>query len=99
VSPAGRSCEFLMLAERLGIDPGAMVNPGTELSFALARGRCGDCPARAQCRAALAQPDLTLSALAPFCPNVDVLVELISREPHARHRSANLLLSDRPNPR
>jgi hypothetical protein len=38
--------EFFALAEKLGIDPGAMVGPRTELSFAMARRNCSNVPQR-----------------------------------------------------
>ncbi len=81
-SPSGQA-EFLILSDRLGIDPGVMVHPRTELSFALARRRCGNCTAEEKCRTALCQPEVALSAVAPFCPNVDLLVELLCRQPGA----------------
>jgi hypothetical protein len=34
------AAEFLALAEEVGIDPSAMVDPRTELSFAMARRKC-----------------------------------------------------------
>ena len=40
------AAEFLALAEELGNDPGAMVDPRTELSFAMARRKCSTCPSK-----------------------------------------------------
>jgi hypothetical protein len=69
--------EFLALAE----DPGAMVDPRTELSFAMARRRCRKCTSKEKCRQALRQRVVTLSEVAPFCPSTDVLVDLLRRQP------------------
>src|SRR5262249_25538004 len=58
------AAEFLALAEELGIDPGAMVDPRTELSFAMARRKCSTCPSKEECRQALRQRVVTLSEVA-----------------------------------
>ncbi len=76
--------EFLALAEELGIDPGAMVDPRTELSFAIARRDCGKCISKEKCRQALCQRVVRLSEIAPFCPSAEVLVELLRRQPYGR---------------
>ena len=73
--------EFLALAEELGIDPGAMVDPRTELSFAMARRDCGKCASKERCRQALCRRILKLNEIAPFCPNAEVLVDLLRRQP------------------
>ena len=80
------AAEFLALAEELGIDLGAMVDPRTELSFAMARRKCSQCTSKAKCRQALRQRIVTLSEVAPFCPTVDLFVELLRRQPYGRVR-------------
>ena len=79
--------EFLALAEQLGIDPGAMVDPRTELSFAMARRDCGRCSSKERCRQVLSRRIVRLSEIAPFCPNAEALVDLLRRQPYARPRS------------
>src|SRR6516225_2542486 len=66
------AAEFLALAEELGIDLGAMVDPRTELSFAMARRKCSQCTSKAKCT--LRQRIVTLSEVAPFCPAMDLFV-------------------------
>jgi hypothetical protein len=73
--------EFLALAQELGIDPGAMVDPRTELSFAVACRICRTCTSKEKCRRALRESNAPLSNVASFCPCADVLVELMSRLP------------------
>jgi len=63
--------EFCMLTERLGIDPAIGVDPRLCFVVAAARSACRGCEAKAQCRLALALPQLTLADMAPFCPNVE----------------------------
>jgi Family of unknown function (DUF6455) len=72
--------EFLALAEQLGIDSGAMVHPGTELIFAMARRDCGKCTSKEKCRQALDRRPVRLSQIAPFCPNAEVIVDLLRRQ-------------------
>jgi hypothetical protein len=79
--------EFLALAEELGIDPGAMVDPRTELSFARARRGCTKCISKERCREVLCQRVVKLSEIAPFCPSVEVLVDLLRRQPYGASRS------------
>jgi hypothetical protein len=76
--------EFRILSGRFGIDPSVMVDPRTELSFAVARRRCSNCAAKQICRIAMRRPHLHLRAVAAFCPNADVLVELMGRQPGSR---------------
>jgi hypothetical protein len=76
--------EFWALVEDLGIDLNAMVDPRTELSFAMARRRCRNCTSKEKCREALRQRVATLSDVAPFCPSVDLLVDLLRRQPYGR---------------
>lgn len=76
--------EFWALVEELGIDLNAMVDPRTELSFAMARRRCRKCRSKEKCREALRQRVATLSDVAPFCPSADVLVDLLRRQPYGR---------------
>jgi hypothetical protein len=81
--------EFLALAQELGIDSGAMVDPRTELSFAMARRDCSKCISKERCRQVLCQRVVRLSEIAPFCPSVAVLVDLLRRQPYGasrRHR-------------
>ena len=78
------AAEFLALAEELGIDPNAMVDPRTELSFAMARRKCGTCPSKEECRQAMRQRVVTLSEVALFCPFVDLFVDLLRRQPYGR---------------
>lgn len=79
--------EFWAVAEDLGIDAGAMVDPRTELSFAMARRRCKKCTSKEKCRQALHQRVVTLSKVAPFCPSTDVLVDLLRRQPYRIEKS------------
>ena len=74
------AAEFLALAEELGIDLGAMVDPRTELSFAMARRDCANCASKERCRQALSRRVVILSEIAPFCPNAEVLVDLLRRQ-------------------
>jgi hypothetical protein len=85
--------EFLALAEDLGIDPGAMVDPRTELSFAMARRRCSKCTSKEKCRQGLRQRVVTLSEVAPFCPSTDVFVDLLRRQPYGRIEKSSLKLT------
>jgi uncharacterized protein DUF6455 len=78
------AAEFLAVAEGLGIDLGAMVDPRTELSFAMARRRCSQCTSKEKCRQALCQRGATLSEVAPFCPSADLFVDLLRRQPYGR---------------
>jgi len=39
-----------------------------------------------KCRQALRQRIVTLSEVAPFCPTVDLFVELLRRQPYGRVR-------------
>jgi hypothetical protein len=76
--------EFWALVADLGIDLNAMVDPRTELSFAMARRRCGTCSSKEKCREALRQRVVTLSDVAAFCPSVDVFVDLLRCQPYDR---------------
>ena len=76
--------EFWALVADLGIDLNAMVDPRTELSFAMARRRCGTCSSKEKCREALRQRVVTLSDVAAFCHCVDVFVDLLRRQPYDR---------------
>ena len=75
--------EFWALVAGLGIDLNAMVDPRTELSFAMARRRCGTCSSKEKCREAR-QRVVTLSQVAAFCPSVDVFVDLLRCQPYDR---------------
>jgi hypothetical protein len=80
-----KALEFVSVASRAGIDLSAMVDPRTELSFAVACRICGTCASKERCRRALRESNAPLSSVASFCPCAEVLVELISRLPS--HRS------------
>jgi len=86
VSPACQSnaLEFMSLASRAGIDLSAMVDPRTELSFAVGCRICSTCTLKEKCRRALRQSNAPLSAVASFCPCADVLVELMYWQPGRR---------------
>jgi hypothetical protein len=73
--------EFIAVASRAGIDLSAMVDPRTELSFAVACRICGTCTSKEKCRRALRESNAPLSSVTSFCPCADVLVELMSRLP------------------
>lgn len=77
---ASQRGEFLALSEMLGIDPGCSIDSRTELSYALAHGRCDECTAKEKCRAVLARSDAPLYSIALFCPNTEVLVDLLFRQ-------------------
>jgi hypothetical protein len=72
--------EFLTLTEKMGIDPGCSIDSRTELSYALAHDKCGECTAKDKCRAMLAGSATPLYSVARFCPNTDVLVDLLFRQ-------------------
>jgi hypothetical protein len=78
--------EVFALTEKLGIDPDAIVHPRTELSFAIARRRCGKCTSKERCQQASCGPIVTLNEVATFCPSADLLVELLCRQPMATSR-------------
>jgi hypothetical protein len=73
--------EFVSVASRAGIDLSAMIDPRTELSFAVACRICRTCTSREKCRRALRESNAPLSSVASFCPCADVLVELMHRQP------------------
>ena len=81
--------EFWALVEELG-DLNAMVDPRTELSFAVARRRCRKCSSKEKCREALRQRVGTLSDVAPFCSSADVFVDLLCRQPYGHIASDEL---------
>jgi hypothetical protein len=72
--------ELLMLCEKQGIDPSVAIDPRTELIFAIASRNCAKCPAKDKCRQVLCRPVVALSSVAPFCPNIDLLVDLRCRQ-------------------
>ena len=72
--------EFVTLSEKIGIDPGCAIDSRTELSFALAHDRCGQCTAKKKCRKVMARSDAPLYSIALFCPNTEVLVDLLFRQ-------------------
>ena len=76
--------EFVSVASRAGIDLSAMVDPRTELSFAVGCRICSTCTWKEKCRRALRQSNAPLSAVASFCPCTDVLVELMYWQPGRR---------------
>lgn len=75
-----QSGEFLALSQQIGIDPGCAIDCRTELIFSLAHERCGACTAREKCREVLAESDTPLYSIALFCPNTEVLVDLLFRQ-------------------
>ena len=77
--------EFVSVACRAGIDLSVMIDPRTELSFAVACRICGTCASKEKCRRALRESNAPLSSVTSFCPCADVLVDLMSRLPS--HRS------------
>jgi hypothetical protein len=76
-----RDCEFIGIARKLNIDLGAAVDPQTELEFAEACRRCTTCGAKDKCHRALAGSFSPLRALQHVCPNVEVFVDLLCRQP------------------
>ena len=76
--------EFVSVASRAGLDLSAMVDPRTELSFAVACRICGTCTVKEKCRRALRESNAPLSTVTSFCPCADVLVELMHRQPGFR---------------
>ena len=76
--------EFVSVASRAGIDLGAMIDPRTELSFAVACRICRACTSKEKCRRTLRESNTPLSSVASFCPCADVLVELMHRQPGLR---------------
>src|SRR6516225_2040435 len=81
--------QFWALVADLGIDLNAMVDPRTELSFAMARRRCGTCSSKEKCQEALRQRVVKLSDVAPFCPFVDLFVDLLLHQPYGRRARAD----------
>jgi len=76
------------MMERLGIEPGAGVVPRLGLRYATAFHRCRSCPVKQDCHAWLQ------SAAGPmlppdFCPNADILFELVCDEAAAIRRAAD----------
>jgi Family of unknown function (DUF6455) len=65
------------MMERLGIDPGFRVVPRFGLLFACALRTCGSCAARKACADWTAQDHDPLVAPPRFCPNADLLSELL----------------------
>jgi hypothetical protein len=90
VSPNYQSntLEFVAVASRAGIDLSAMIDPRTELSFAVACRICRTCTGKEKCRRALRESNAPLSSVASFCPCADVLVELMHRQPGLRSEPA-----------
>jgi hypothetical protein len=64
------------MMERLGIDGGCSVVPRFSLVFSCALRNCGSCTARDACAEWLAKDD-DLFAPPKFCPNFDLLSELL----------------------
>ena len=86
VSPNYQSntLELVSVASRAGIDLSAMVDPRTELSFAVACRICGTCTWKEKCRRALRESNAPLSGVTSFCPCADLLVELMFWQPSLR---------------
>ena len=76
--------EFVSVASLAGLDLSAMVDPRTELSFAVACRICGTCTWKEKCRRALRESNAPLSGVASFCPCADLLVELMFWQPSLR---------------
>jgi hypothetical protein len=76
--------EFVSVASRAGIDLSAIVDPRTELSFAVACRICGTCRAKEKCRRELRESNAPLSSITSFCPCADLLVELMYWQPSLR---------------
>jgi hypothetical protein len=62
---------------RLGIDPGFRVVPRFGLLFACALRNCASCTARSACADWLGRDHHALLAAPKFCPNADLLSELL----------------------
>ena len=90
VSPnyQSKALEFVSVATRAGIDLSAMIDPRTELSFAVGCRICGTCALKEKCRRVLRESNAPLSSVTSFCPCADVLVELMSRLPSRRSEQA-----------
>jgi hypothetical protein len=75
----GRSAEATMVAmlQRLGIDLGACVHPRTDFWLACARRNCRACEAKEECRAALTAAPPAPVIFARFCPNAEILQDLL----------------------
>jgi hypothetical protein len=65
------------MMERLGIDAGFRVVPRFGLLFACALRNCTSCNARAACTDWLVQDHHTRFGAPGFCPNADLLSELL----------------------
>jgi Family of unknown function (DUF6455) len=66
------------MMERLGIDPGCCVTPRFGLRFLCALRTCSSCPAPDTCTAWLAEGPRPGIGPPKFCPNADLLWELLS---------------------
>jgi hypothetical protein len=65
------------MMERLGIDGGCCVVPRFNLLFSCALRNCGSCTVREVCAEWLAKDRVDLFAPPKFCPNFDLLSELL----------------------
>jgi Family of unknown function (DUF6455) len=65
------------MMDRLGIDQGCRVAPRFGLTFCCALRTCGACTARDACTQWLAGGPALLPGPPPFCPNGDLLWELV----------------------
>jgi uncharacterized protein DUF6455 len=68
---------IINMMERLGIDVGCCVVPWFNLIFCCALRNCGSCTARDACAEWLAKDRHDLFAPPKFCPNFDLLSELL----------------------
>jgi hypothetical protein len=74
------------MMERLGIDVGCCVVPRFSLLFSCALRNCGSCTAREACTEWLAKDLDDLLKPPKFCPNFDLLSELLY-DPAIGHRT------------
>jgi Family of unknown function (DUF6455) len=83
------TAHFDIMMERLGIDAGCCVEPRFGLLVNCALRNCGACTAAAACADWMEKDHVALE-LPRFCPNVDLLAELlcdtaVGRCPHLIH--------------
>jgi len=75
----GRPAEatLVKMLQRLDIDPAVCVHPRTDFWLACARRNCRTCQAKDECRGALAASPPAPVAFARFCPNAEILQDLL----------------------
>jgi hypothetical protein len=71
-------CEMM---QRIGIEPGGGVVPRMSLTYATALHRCEACRSKRACREWLDSMPASVAFAPRFCPNSDILFELLVDQP------------------